>query len=53
MEFMSAGGNAPSVNGFALQNNLEAGIIITLPRKLTVILAARDAGIGLVEIYNL
>jgi hypothetical protein len=47
---------ALSANGFALQNNLESGIFITLPPgAFTVILAGRDGGvgIGLIEVYNL
>jgi len=47
---------ALSANGFALQNNLESGIFMSLPPgNFTVILAGRDGGtgIGLVEIYNL
>jgi hypothetical protein len=47
---------ALSASGFALQNNLEAGIFITLPPgTFTVILAGQNggAGIGLVEVYNL
>ena len=47
---------ALSANGFALQNNLESGIFITLPPGgFTAILAGKNGGtgIGLVEVYNL
>jgi hypothetical protein len=46
---------ALAANGFALQNNLESGIFITLPPgAFTVILAGQNGGtgIGLVEVYN-
>ena len=51
-----ASASALSANGFALQNNLESGIFISLPPgAFTVILADQNGGtgIGLVEIYNL
>lgn len=47
---------ALSANGFALQNNLESGIFITLPPgSFTAILSGigGGTGIGLVEVYNL
>ena len=52
----SASAAALSANGFALQNNLESGIFITLvPGAYTAILAGKngETGIGLVEVYNI